>query len=97
MENGPLFDKVKKLGGEKALEELNALVKKDAEWKPSGDANPPEKWKEGHGLRNFKNLKPLRMIPIQIEGASSWLTGSGPFANGSDVLSTSHLTKRSDK
>ena len=48
-------------------------------------------------LQGFNNLKPLRMIPIQIEGASSWLTSSGPFANGSDMLSMSHLTKRSDK
>ena len=27
---------------------------------------------------------------------SSWLTGSGQFANGSDMFSMSHLTKRSD-
>ena len=45
-------------------------------------------------LQGFKNLKPLRMIPIHIEGASSWLTGSGPFANGSDMLSMSHLRKK---
>ena len=78
MENGPLFDKVKKLGGEKALEELNALVKEDAKWKPSGDANPPEKWKEGHGLRNSKHLKPLR----------TWLetVGRGNLEEGLEAL-----------
>ena len=42
-------------------------------------------------LQGFKSLKPLWMIPIQIEGASSWLTGNGPFANGSDMLSMSAL------
>ena len=78
MENGPLFDKVKKLGGEEALEELNALVKEDAKWKPSGDANPPEKWKEGHGLRNSKHLKPLR----------TWLetVGRGNLEEGLEAL-----------
>ena len=78
MEDGPLFAKVKERGGEKALEELNALVKKDAEWKPSGDANPPEKWKEGHGLRNSKHLKPLR----------TWLekVGRGNLEEGLEAL-----------
>ena len=78
MEDGPLFHKVKERGGEKALEELNALVKKDAEWKPSGDANPPEDWKEGDGLRNNKYLKPLR----------TWLetVGRGNLEEGLEAL-----------
>ena len=78
MEDGPLFHKVKERGGEKALEELNALVKEDAKWKPSGDANPPEKWKEGHGLRNSKHLKPLR----------TWLetVGRGNLEEGLEAL-----------
>ena len=78
MEDGPLFDKVKQLRGEEALEELNALVKKDAEWKPSGDANPPEDWKEGDGLRNNKYLKPLR----------TWLekVGRGDLEEGLEAL-----------
>ena len=62
MEDGPLFDKVKEEGGEKALEELKALVKKYAEWTPPGDANPPENWEQRCVLRNKNNiqLKPLR-------------------------------------
>ena len=52
MEDGPLFAKVKERGGEKALEELKALVKKEAEWTPPGDANPPENWEQRCVLRN---------------------------------------------
>ena len=37
-------------------------------------------------MQGFKNLKPLLMIPIQKKEASSWLTSSEPFANGSDAL-----------
>lgn len=35
--------------------------------------------------------------PDPIRRASSWLTGSGPFANGSGMRPMSQLTKRSDK
>ena len=65
----------------------------------TGQSDPQALWVnlESHLIvlqQGLKNLKLLRMLPMHIERASSWLRSSRRFANGSEKLSMSHLTKR---